>query len=81
MVCHCKDGCILKVFEKRLLRRIIGPKIEEIRGWRKIHNEKLHNFYCSPGIIMVIMSRRMRWTRHVTCMGTWKIHAVSSLKT
>jgi hypothetical protein len=38
-------------------------------GWRKLHNEELHNFYSSPNIIRMIMSRRMRWTWHVVQMG------------
>jgi hypothetical protein len=46
------------VFEKRVLRRISGPKRDEvIRGWRKPHNEELHNLYCSPSIIRMIKSR------------------------
>jgi hypothetical protein len=51
-----------KVFEKRVLRRIFGPKREEVAGgWRKLSNEKLHNLYGSQNIIRVIKSRRMRW--------------------
>jgi hypothetical protein len=49
--------------------RIFGPKRDEvIGGWRKLHNE-LHNLYCSPSIIRIIKSRRLRWTGHVSCMG------------
>jgi hypothetical protein len=55
----------LRVFENRMLRRIFGPKrYGVIGGWRKLHNEELHNLYCSPGIIRVIKSRRMRWAGH-----------------
>jgi hypothetical protein len=45
----------LRVFENRMLRRIFGPKRDEVmRGWRKLHNEELHNFYSSPGMIRMI---------------------------
>jgi hypothetical protein len=58
------------VFENRVLRRIFGPKRDEaIGGWRKLHNEELHNLYCSPSIIRMIKSRRMRWVGHVARMG------------
>jgi hypothetical protein len=60
----------LRVFEKSVLRRIFGLKRDEvIGGWRKLHNEKLHNLYCSPSIIRIIKSRRMRWAGHVARMG------------
>jgi hypothetical protein len=49
------------VFEKRVLRRIFGPKRDEVTGgWRKLHNEELHNLFSSPGIIRMIKPRRMR---------------------
>jgi hypothetical protein len=58
------------VFENRVLRRIFGPKRDEvIEGWRKLNNEELHNLYCSPSIIRIIKSRRMRWAGHVARMG------------
>jgi hypothetical protein len=58
------------VSENRVLRRIFGPKREEIaRGWRRLHNEELHNLYASPNITRVIESRRMRWAGHVARMG------------
>jgi hypothetical protein len=58
------------VFENRLLRRIFGPKRDEVTGeWRKLHNGKLHNLYSSPDIIRQIKSRRMRWAGHVARMG------------
>jgi hypothetical protein len=54
------------VFENRVPRGIFGPKRDEvIGGWRKLHNEELHNLYCSPRIIRMIKSRRMRWVGHV----------------
>jgi hypothetical protein len=43
-----------------------------IRGWRKLYNEELHNLYCSPSVIRIIKSRRMRWTGHVARMGERK---------
>jgi hypothetical protein len=52
------------------LRRIFGPKRDGVTGgWRKLHNEELHNLYSSPSIIIIIKSRRMRWARHVARMG------------
>jgi hypothetical protein len=60
----------LRVFENRVLRRIFGPKRDEVTGkWRKLHNEQLHNLYSSPNIIRMIKSRRMRWAGHVARMG------------
>jgi hypothetical protein len=57
-----RDEHRLRVFENRVLRGIFGPKRDEvIEGWRKLHNEELHNFYCSPSAIRMIKSRRMRW--------------------
>jgi hypothetical protein len=58
------------VFENRVLRRIFGPKRDEVTGkWRKLHIEELHNLYSSPNIIRQIKSRRMRWAGHVARMG------------
>jgi hypothetical protein len=60
----------LRVFENRVLRRIFGPKRDEItRDWRRLHNEELNELYSSPNIIRVIKSRRMRWAGHVARMG------------
>jgi hypothetical protein len=60
----------LRVFENRVLRRIFGPKRDEVMGgWRKLQNEELHNLYCSPSVIRMIISRGMRWTGHVERMG------------
>jgi hypothetical protein len=60
----------LRAFENRALRRIFGPnRVELTGGWRKLHNEELHNLYSSPSIITMIKSRRMRWTGHVAQMG------------
>jgi hypothetical protein len=61
---------ILRVFENRVLRRIFGPKRDEVTGeWRKFHNEELHNLYSSPDIIRLVKSRRMRWAGHVERRG------------
>jgi hypothetical protein len=58
------------VFENRVLRRIFGPKRDEVTGgWRKLHNEELRNWCCSPSIIRMIKSRRIRWAGHVARMG------------
>jgi hypothetical protein len=58
------------VFENRVLRRIFGPKRDEVTGeWRKLHSEELHNLYSSPYIIRQIKSRRMRWAGHVARVG------------
>jgi hypothetical protein len=58
------------VFENRVLRRIFGPKRDEVtREWRKLHKKELHDLYSSPSIIRIIKSRRMRWVGHVARMG------------
>jgi hypothetical protein len=63
----------LRVFKKRALRRIFGPKRDEVTGgWRKLHNEEFHNLYSSPSIIRMMKSRRLRWTGHVARMGAKK---------
>jgi hypothetical protein len=60
----------LRVLENRVLRRIFGPKRDEVTGeWRKLHNVELHNLYSSPDIIRQVKSRRMRWAGHVARMG------------
>jgi hypothetical protein len=60
----------LKVFEKRVLRRVFGPKRDEVTGeWRKLHNEELSDLYSLPNIVRVVKSRRMRWAGHVARMG------------
>jgi hypothetical protein len=60
----------LRVFKNRVLRRIFGPKRDEVTGeWRKLHNEELRDFYSSSSIIRIIKSKRMRWVGHVALMG------------
>jgi hypothetical protein len=63
----------LRVFENRVLRRIFGPTKDGVMGgWRKLHNEELHNLYTSPSIIIIIKSGMMRWVGHVARMGEKK---------
>jgi len=69
----------LRVFENMVLRRIFGLRKDEVTGeWRRLHNEELNDLYCSPNIVRVIKSRRMRWAEHVArvgekrgCIGSW----------
>jgi len=69
----------LRVFENMVLRRIFGPRRDEVKGeWRRLHNEELNDLYSSPNIVWVIKSRRMRWAGHVArmgerggCIGSW----------
>jgi hypothetical protein len=64
------EGHRLRVFENRAVRRIFGPKRDEVTGkWRKLHNEELHILYSSPNIIRQKKSKRIRRAGHVACMG------------
>ena len=69
----------MRVFENIVLKRVFGPRSDELTGERRrLHNEELNDFYSSPYILMVIKSRRMRWAGHVArmveergCIGSW----------
>jgi hypothetical protein len=65
-----REGRRLRVFEKRVMKRIFGTRRDEVTGdCRKLHNEGLHNLDFSSNIIRMIKSKRMRWTEHVARMG------------
>ena len=75
----------LRVFENRVLGRILGPKRDEVAGkWRKLHDEELNDLYCSPNIFRLMKSRRMRWAGHVARMGerrgVYRVLVESNLK-
>jgi len=59
------------VFENMVLRRIFGPRSDEVTGEWRLHKEELNDLYCSPNIVRVIKWRRMRWAGHVARMGSW----------
>jgi hypothetical protein len=60
----------LRVFENRVLRRVFGPKRDEMTGeWRKLQNDELNDLYSLPNNVRVVNSRRMRWAGHVARMG------------
>jgi hypothetical protein len=65
-----REECRLRVLENKVLRRIFGPKRDEVTGeWRRLHNKELYALYSSPNIIRVIKSRTLRWAGHVARMG------------
>jgi len=60
----------MRVFENMVLRRIFGPRSDEVTGeWCRLHNEEVNDLYSSPNIVRVIKWRKMRWAGHVACMG------------
>jgi hypothetical protein len=60
----------MSVFENRVLRRIFGPKRDEVTGeWRKLHNQELNGLYSLPNNVRVVQSSRMRWAGHIPRMG------------
>ena len=66
------------MFENRVLRRVFGPKRDEVTGeWRKLHNEELSDLYSLPNIARLVKSRRIRWAGHVARMGEGRgVHRV-----
>jgi len=85
VLCGCETWSLilreerrLRVFENRVLRRVFGPKRDEVTGeWRKLRNEELNDLYCSLNIVRVSKTRRMRWTGHVARvverMGVYRV--------
>jgi hypothetical protein len=72
---HRTDSRRLRKFENRVLRRIFGPKRDEVTGgWIKLQNKEFHNLYSPPSTIIIMKSRRMRWAEHVARMGRRGMH-------
>jgi hypothetical protein len=73
-----REECRLRVFENRVLRRVFGPKRDEVTGeWRKLHSEELSDMYFLANIVRVVKSRRIRWEGHVARMGEGRdVHRV-----
>jgi hypothetical protein len=82
VLCGCETWSLtlreefrLRVYENRALRRIFGPKRDEVTGeWGKLHIEELNDLYCSPNIVRVIKSIRIRWAWHAARMGRGEVH-------
>ena len=73
-----REECRLRVFENRVLRRIFGPKRDEVtEKWRRLYDRELRELYAvysPPSIILVIKSRRLRWAGHEARMGRGEVH-------
>jgi hypothetical protein len=68
-----REGCSLRVFENRALRKIFGSNRDEVTGeQRRLHNKELYALYSSPDIIRLIKSRRLRWVGHVARTREWR---------
>jgi hypothetical protein len=79
---HNNKNVITDDNRTRVLRRIFGPKRDEVMGeWRKLHNKEFHDLYSSPSIIRIIKSRRMRWAGHVARMGEKRKETTRKTKT
>jgi len=70
LIAQLREECSLRVFVNRVLRRLFGPKRDEVPGeWRKLHIEELNDLYCSPNMVQMFKLRRMRRAGHVARMG------------
>jgi hypothetical protein len=70
-----REECRLRIFENKVLRRIYGPKRDEVTGeWRRLHNKEFYTLFYSAYIIRVIKSRRLRWAGHVARMARAEVH-------
>jgi hypothetical protein len=82
LVSHTEGGTKAEVFENRVLRRIFGPKRDEVKGkWMRLHNEELNDLYSSPNIIRVIKSRKKRRAGHVARMEEKRVAYMISVGT
>jgi hypothetical protein len=63
----------LRMFNNRVLRRVSGPKVDEVTGGRRKLNNEINNLYSPPNIIRMIKSRRIQWMGHVACIGSCEI--------
>jgi len=74
LVVDIAGGKKVRVVENMVLRRIFGPRREEVTGeWRRLHNEELNDLHCSPNIVRVIKSKKLRWAGHVARMGEERV--------
>jgi hypothetical protein len=69
-----REACTLRVFENRVLRKVFGPKRDEVTGkWRKLHDEELNYLFSLPNIVRVVKSRKMRWARYGERRGVYRV--------